>query len=61
MEKKFNPEKYGMEVCDCCNSQGYIFNPTRQCCPKCGGFGFVKKEEVQEDLTPLIQKKDKNL
>ncbi len=40
----FNPEKYGMAICPCCNSHGYIQNPERQCCPKCGGFGFIKKE-----------------
>jgi hypothetical protein len=42
--KNFNPEKYGMVACPCCNSRGYIQNPKRQCCPKCGGFGFIKKE-----------------
>jgi len=40
----FNPERYGMVVCQYCNSAGYIQYPTRQCCPKCGGFGFIKKE-----------------
>ncbi len=43
--KMFNPEKYGMVICPCCNSYGYIQNPERQCCPKCGGFGFIRKEE----------------
>jgi uncharacterized OB-fold protein len=42
--KNVNPEKFGMVVCPSCNSHGYIHNPKRQCCPKCGGFGFVKKE-----------------
>ena len=42
--KSVNPEKYGMVVCSCCNSKGFIQNPQRQCCPKCGGFGFIKKE-----------------
>jgi len=46
--KNVDPEKYGMVVCPCCNSHGYIQNPSRQCCPKCGGFGFIKKE-VEED------------
>jgi DnaJ-class molecular chaperone len=44
-EKIFNPEKYGMVFCPCCNSHGYVQNPERQCCPKCGGFGFVKKKQ----------------
>jgi uncharacterized OB-fold protein len=45
MDKKFNPEKYGMIICPYCNSQGYVQYPKRQCCPKCGGFGFIRKEE----------------
>jgi DnaJ-class molecular chaperone len=49
MNKKiFNPEKYGMAACQHCNSNGYIQNPKRQCCPKCGGFGFIKKEPKQD-------------
>jgi hypothetical protein len=44
MSKKiFNPENYDMFICPCCNSHGYIRNPERQCCPECGGFGFIKK------------------
>jgi DnaJ-class molecular chaperone len=45
MNKKiFNPENFGMVICLCCDGHGYIRNPERQCCPKCGGFGFIKKE-----------------
>lgn len=44
-KKSFNPEKYGMVVCPDCNSNGYFEYPERQCCQKCGGFGFIKKEE----------------
>jgi len=47
--KSFNPEKYGMVVCPDCKSDGYVGYPERQCCPKCGGFGFVKKEEEAPD------------
>ena len=48
MNKKiFNPEKYGMTICPHCNSQGYIQYPKRQCCPRCGGFGFIIKEAEQ--------------
>jgi uncharacterized OB-fold protein len=61
MNKKiFNPEKYGMAICSCCNSHGYIQNPERQCCPKCGGFGFIKKEAKEgkniSTSNPLIAK-----
>jgi len=36
-------------------------NPERQCCPKCGGFGFVKSEP-EEDLNslPIIGKEKGN-
>jgi len=47
MNKKFNPEKYGMIICPDCNSHGYVQYPKRQCCPKCGGFGFIIKEAEQ--------------
>jgi len=50
--KNFDPEKYGMMVCPCCNSRGYIQNPKRQCCPKCGGFGFIKKEVEKDTNIP---------
>jgi DnaJ-class molecular chaperone len=43
--KSFNPEEYGMMVCPDCKSNGYIWNPERHSCPKCGGFGFIKKEQ----------------
>ncbi len=49
MDKKiFNPEKYGMVICVSCYGHGYIQNPKRQCCSKCGGFGFIKKEPEKE-------------
>jgi len=48
MDKRiFIAEKYGMETCPSCNSHGYIQNPKRHPCPKCGGFGFTKKEAEQ--------------
>jgi len=43
--KKIDPEKYGMVVCPVCKGNGYVQNPNRQCCPKCGAFGFIKKEK----------------
>jgi DnaJ-class molecular chaperone len=45
--KVFVPEKYGMETCTQCDTQGYIHDPKRQPCPKCGGFGFTKKKPEQ--------------
>lgn len=45
MKKKiFNLEKYGMVICPCCQSQGYLENPKRLCCPQRRGFGFIKEE-----------------
>ena len=43
-ERVFKPERYGMVICQSCNSNGYIHYPKRQCCPKCGGSGFTKNE-----------------
>jgi DnaJ-class molecular chaperone len=45
MEKILNPEKYGMLICPVCFGKGFINEPKRQACPKCGGFGWIKKEE----------------
>jgi DnaJ-class molecular chaperone len=36
-----------MVICISCNTQGYIQKSKRQLCPKCGGFGFIKKESEQ--------------
>jgi DnaJ-class molecular chaperone len=55
--KTFEPKKYGMVICPCCNGHGYIQSPKRQCCPKCGGFGFVKKESEKDmNTSPIIEK-----
>jgi DnaJ-class molecular chaperone len=59
-KKTFEPEKYGMVLCPCCNGVGYIQNPERQCCPKCGGFGFVKKESEEDMNTSAIIGKGDN-
>jgi len=56
-KKTFEPKKYGMVFCPCCNGVGYIQNPERKCCPKCGGFGFVKKESERDiNISPIIEK-----
>jgi uncharacterized OB-fold protein len=51
-ERVFNPGRYGMVICQYCRSAGYIHYPRRQCCPKCGGFGFIKKE-AEQDMSTL--------
>ncbi len=43
MNKPFYPEKYGMILCPICKGKGFVINPERQCCQKCGGFGYIKK------------------
>ena len=48
MNKTFGPEKYGMLLCPMCDGKGFIINPKRECCQKCGGFGFIKKENGPE-------------
>ncbi len=48
MNKTFDPEKYGMLVCPLCKGKGFVLNPKRECCQKCGGFGFIKKENGPE-------------
>jgi uncharacterized protein YbaR (Trm112 family) len=50
-QKHFDPEKFGMVACPICKSEGYVQNSKRQCCPKCGGFGFIKdeRENLEED------------
>ena len=48
-EKSFNPQQYSMVFCPLCKGKGFIINPKRQCCPKCGGFGFIKKEDGTEE------------
>ena len=47
-ERVFDPERYGMVICQYCNSTGYIQYPKRQCCRNCGGFGFIKKEAKKD-------------
>jgi uncharacterized OB-fold protein len=48
-KKTFDPARYGMVVCLDCKGDGYIQSSKRQCCPKCGGFRFIKRE-LEEDL-----------
>ena len=47
-KKIFQPEKYGMAICPTCKGKGYISDPKRQRCQKCGGFGFVRKETEKD-------------
>jgi len=48
MKKIFDPNKYGMAICQYCTGNGYIYYPKRQCCPKCGGFGLIKKKDERD-------------
>ena len=42
MDKKFNPEKFGMMVCPVCDGYGRIGYPDDvKVCQNCGGFGFI--------------------
>ena len=47
MDKAFDPEKYGMVICYECNGNGKLLNDPEnmEVCPRCGGFGFIRKEE----------------
>jgi DnaJ-class molecular chaperone len=44
LNKTFDPEKIGMALCPLCDGKGFTVNPKRNLCPKCGGFGLIKKE-----------------
>ena len=46
-ENHFDPEKYGMLFCFECDGNGKLLKDSEdiEVCPKCGGFGFIKKEE----------------
>jgi len=48
--KTFDPQKHGMTLCPVCNGTGYVENPTHQCCPKCGAFGYIRKEKEEEGV-----------
>jgi len=49
--KSFDPQRYGMVLCPLCKGKGFIINPKRKCCQRCGGFGFIKTEtEEKEDF-----------
>lgn len=49
--KILDPEKYGVAICPSCDTLGFIQNPKRQCCPKCGGFGYIIGEPGQDTDT----------
>ena len=40
MNKTFDPEEHGMILCPVSEGKGFVMNPERQCCQKCGGFGY---------------------
>jgi DnaJ-class molecular chaperone len=46
-KKQFNPRKYGMVFCPDCKGSGKFdkaFDACQEVCPKCGGFGLLKRE-----------------
>jgi hypothetical protein len=47
MDNDFDPEKYGMLFCLKCDGNGKLLSDSEdiEICPKCGGFGFIKKEK----------------
>ena len=48
--KTFDPEKYSMILCPVCYGHGFIeYHEGRNVCSKCGGFGFIKKEDNSEE------------
>ena len=52
MDETFDPEKYGMLVCFGCNGDGKLLNDSGdvEVCTRCGGFGFIKKEEDPDKI-----------
>ncbi len=53
MEKVFDPKKVGMVCCPLCNGDGKLPEDCdgSKVCPKCGGFGIIKKEETDKEKT----------
>jgi len=50
MDKKFNPEKFGMMICPLCDGYGRIrFPDDVKVCQNCGGFGFIREEGKSVD------------
>ncbi len=51
MDDHFDPKRYGMLLCLKCKGNGRLLvdSDNIQICPKCGGFGFVKKEDEQDE------------
>jgi DnaJ-class molecular chaperone len=52
MDNHFDPEKYGMLFCIECDGNGKMPNDSEdlEVCPKCGGFGFIKKEKEESPV-----------
>ncbi len=47
MDKKFNPEEYGLTFCPVCKGTGKLSKNSEDyiVCPRCSGGGVIKKEE----------------
>jgi PHP family Zn ribbon phosphoesterase len=52
LNKALDPKKYGMVSCYECNGNGKLLNDPEnmEVCPRCGGFGFIKKEEDPDKI-----------
>jgi rRNA maturation endonuclease Nob1 len=62
MDNNFDPERYGMLFCFECSGNGKLLNDSEdiEICPKCGGFGFIKKEkdpDKKKESNPIINKR----
>jgi hypothetical protein len=55
-KKNFDPEKYppficpsgNMKICLYCMGKGFLVGRRLHVCPKCGGFGLIKREAPEE-------------
>jgi len=61
MDDNFDPKRYGMFFCLECNGNGKLLTDSNdiQICPKCGGFGFIKKEDEpdkKKDSSTILNK-----
>ena len=61
MDDNFDPTRYGMLFCLECNGNGKLLTDSNdiQICPKCGGFGFIKKEDEpdkKKDSSTILNK-----
>jgi hypothetical protein len=57
MDKKtFEPKRYGMAICPCCNSHGYIQNQNVNVVLNAGALGSSREPEEDTHTSPIIGK-----